>query len=76
MSLPPFMENTNTTPSVPETYAQLVQRKNWGGANVSSPLDPNRDHYIAGTVPNPNWTPSQQDWELLASMGKTKQTRL
>ena len=49
---------------------------NWGGANVSSPVNPSSDHYIAGGLPDPAWTPSQQDWELLASMGKTKQTRL
>jgi hypothetical protein len=53
-----------------------MREMNWGGASASSQQDPNSDHYIAGTLPDPNWSPSDQDWELLASMGKTKQTRL
>jgi hypothetical protein len=50
------------------TLQEVAREMNWGGINNSTPIAPNSDQYIAGTLPDANWKPSDKDWELFANM--------
>ena len=66
------MAKKSTKQPEPKTYAEVVERRNWGGDHFSSKPSSSpsqtEDKYFAGTVPTQQ--PSAKDFEMLIDLAQ------